>query len=518
MDTLMQSLKNKSIAFTCGILLGAFPTVAQTNTSSGARVQQVPLSGRQGANTVSTQQNSTSGAGSSADTITTSIQVQGTYQGSVPDPHAVGSAVSLTLDDAIRRGLQFNLGSVSASTSLRQVRAERLAALSQLRPSINASLSMTEQKSNLQALGLTSSALGPNLPFSFPATVGPFHYYDARGTVSEDAFDLTAIHNYRSTKELQHAAQLSAEDARELVVLAVSGEYLRVLASIALVDSQLAQVQYAQSSYDQAAAQHKAGTRALIDAQRSLVQLQTEQQRLTSDRADLAKQKLALARLIGLPMGVELTLQEKLSPNPTASQSVDETILRGVAHRSDLQSSEASLRAAEQAVKAARAERIPNANVNAYYGIQGITPSNGGSGVFSATGSINIPVWQGGRIESDIQQAQAVVDQRRAEYQDQRGVIELDIRNAFIDASVANEQVTVSESNRKLALDTLRQSQDRFAAGVTDTVEVVQSEETLAAAERDYVNSLYSQNLAKVSLWRAVGEAEHNISGLLKGN
>jgi len=515
----MQPFKDKSIILALGLLMNALPAMAQTSAPApGARVQQIPLSGRQGANSVSTQQNATTGTGSGSNTITTSIQVQGRYEGSIPDPLATGPSVSLTLDDAIKRGLQFNLGAVSANTSLRQVRAERLAALSQMLPNINASLSMTEQKENLQALGLSSSTLGANLPFAFPVTVGPFHYYDARGTVTEDAFDLTAIHNYRSAKELQHASELSAADARELVVLAVSGEYLRVLASIALVDSQVTQVQYARSSYDQAAAQHKAGTRALIDAQRSLVQLQTEQQRLTSDRADLAKQKLSLARILGLPMGVDLTLQEKLSPNPEFSQPVDEIILQGVAQRADLKSSEVSLRAAEQAVKAARAEHLPNANVSTYYGIQGISPNQGGNGVFGATGTINVPVWQGGRIESDVQQAQAAVDQRRAEYQDQRGVVEQDIRSAYIDASVANEQVRVSESNRTLALDTLRQSQDRFTAGVTDSVEVVQSEETLAGAERDYVNSLYSQNLAKVNLWRAVGEAEHNISGLLKGN
>lgn len=515
----MQSLKDKSISIACGIVLSVLPAAAQTaSSSSGARVQQVPLSGRQGANSVDTQQNSNSTTGSSADTINTSIQVQGRYQGSIPDPHPVGTALTLTLEDAIKRGLQFNLGAVSASTSLRQVRAERLAALSQLLPNINASLSMTEQKENLQALGLSSSTLGAGLPFSFPTTVGPYHYYDARGTVSEDAFDLTALHNYRSAKELQHASELSAQDARELVVLAVSGEYLRVLASAALVDSQIAQVQYAQSSYDQAAAQHRAGTTALINAQRSMVQLQIEQQRLTSDRADLAKQKLALARLLGVPLGVELALQEKLSPNPTTLQPLEETILRGVSQRPDLGSSEASLRAAEQAVKAARAERIPSASINGYYGVQGVTPTSGGSGVFAATGSVNIPIWQGGRIESDVQQAQAVVDQRRAEYQDQRGVVELDIRNAYIDANVANEQVGVAENNRKLALETLRQSQDRFTAGVTDSVEVVQSEETLAAAERDYIDSLYSQNVAKISLWRAAGEAEQNISALLKGH
>jgi outer membrane protein TolC len=514
----MNTRKHKSLSLACGLLLGVLPAVAQLGSTAagGARVQQVPLSGRQGANNVSGQQ--ATDAGSSTNTITTSIQIQGRYQGSVPDSHVVGSSLALTLEDAIRRGLQFNLGSVSADTSQRQVRAERLAALSQMLPNINASLSMTEEKEDLKSIGLSNATLGNKLPFAFPTTVGPFHYYDAQVAVSEDAFDLTAIHNYRSAKELQKASQLSADDAHELVVLAVSGEYLRVLASQALVDSQLAQVQYAQSSYDQADARHRAGTTALINAQRNLVQLQAEQQRLSSDQADLAKQKLALARLIGLPMAVELTLQEKLTPNPGILPVLDEVIVHGAAQRADLKSSEATLRAAEQALKAARAEHIPTVSANASYGIQGVSPSAGGNGVFSATGSVNIPIWQGGRIESDIQQAQAVVDQRRAEYQDQRGVVELNIRTAYIDASVANHQVEVSDNNRKLALDTLRQSQDRFAAGVTDSVEVVQSEETLAAAERDYVNSLYSQDVARVSLWRASGEAEQNISGLLKGH
>jgi outer membrane protein TolC len=192
---------------------------------------------------VSVQQ-SASPSGSSTNTITTSIQVQGPYQGSTAGPSNAGTA--LTLAEAIRRGLQYNLGAVSANASLRQVRAQRLAALSQMLPNINASLSMTEEKTDLEALGLSKSTL-PHLPFTFPKTVGPFHYYDARGTVTEDAFDLTAIHNLKSARELERASELSQEDARELVVLAVSGEYLRTMASTAQVGSQKAQVQYAQT-------------------------------------------------------------------------------------------------------------------------------------------------------------------------------------------------------------------------------------------------------------------------------
>ena len=194
------------------------------------------------------------------------------------------------------------------------------------------------------------------------------------------------------------------------------------------------------------------------------------------------------------------------------------TTAAGAEQRADLKSMEATLHAAEQALKAARAERLPTAGINGFYGAQGITPASGGNGVFSVTASINIPLWQGRRTEADIREAQAVVDQRRAEYQDKRGSVELEIRSDYIDVTVANDQVSAADDNRKLALDTLRQSQDRFAAGVTTSVEVVQSEESLAAAERDYINSLYSQNLALISLWRATSDIEQHISGLLKGN
>jgi outer membrane protein TolC len=195
----------------------------------------------------------------------------------------------------------------------------------------------------------------------------------------------------------------------------------------------------------------------------------------------------------------------------------DEALKAAVNKRSDLKIAAAQLQAAEEALKAARAEHLPSVNVNGFAGVEGINP-NAGNGVFSGTASLSVPVWQGGRIHADIEQALAAIDQRRAEYQDQRGAVELDVRNAFTDFETAKDQVTVAESNRSLALETLQQSQDRFAAGVATSVEVVQSQESLAAADRDYVNSLYSHNLAKLSLARALGEAETSIPQLLKGN
>lgn len=495
--------------------------VAQSSSNNSgnqpARAQQVQsLSGRQaqGAGSVTAQQSASGISGSSVNTSSTTVQVQGSYAGSVPDPNGLHAPVTLTLEQAIQLGLRFNLGAVSASASLRQVRALRLSAFSQLQPTVNASLGETGAKTSLQTIGLSSGSLGGGI--SLPTTVGPYHYYDLRASVNYNALDFTAIHNYREARELERAAEFSDRDARELVVLAVGGEYLRVLADTALVEAQEAQVRYAQSSYNQALAQMEAGTKSQVDVQRSQVELQTEQQRLTSQGADLVKEKRALARSIGLPLDSALSLAEKLPFTPAPPLPLMEALQQAYAQRPDLQGAAAQLRAAEEALKAARSEHLPSVNINGYFGVQGINP-NHGNGVFSGTASVNVPIWQGGRIKADEQQAQAAIDQRRAEYQDQRGVIEQDIRNAYTDFEVAADQVKVAESNRALALTTLQQSKDRFVAGVTNSVEVVQSQESLASANRDYISSLYAHNLAKISLARALGHAETAIPNLLKG-
>jgi outer membrane protein TolC len=461
---------------------------------------------------VSVQQSTTSGGSSSVNTTVINVQISGSFSGSVPGTDTGGP---LTLERAIQLGLKYNLGAVSAGAALRQVRAQRLLALSKLLPSITASLSETVSKTDLETLGLSASAFGKGA--ALPVTVGPYHYYDLRTSISFDAFDRSALHSYRSAQESERASEFSDRDARELIVLAVGGEYLRVLADAALVEAQEAQVISAKASYNQAVAQNQAGTRSLVDTERSQVELQTEQQRLTSQKADLIKEKRTLARLIGYPLDSEVAPSEKLVLNTAAPMPLDDALKHAMEQRADLKSAAADLRAAEESFKSAHSERLPTVSVSGYLGVQGIDP-NAGNGVFSGAASLNVPVWQGGKIHADEEQARGVIDRRRAEYRDRRGSVELDVRNAYTDLETAADQVQVAESNRRLALQTLQQSQDRFQAGVATSVEVVQSQESLAAANRDYVSSLYAHNLAKIGLARAVGSAETNIPQFLKGN
>jgi outer membrane protein TolC len=483
-------------------------------SSSGSQASQLPLSGRQMQQSIGTVNSgqATSQSQGGASVVQPSLQVNGTFAGSVVDSTLPPGSVKLSLAEAVARGLRVNLGTVTADASSRTARAQRAQALSQLIPQISANLGATETQVNLAAYGFTS--IGGSL--GFPTIVGPFHYVQAEGAVNWNAFNLTQIRNYQSSKELERASHFDLRNARDLVVLAVGGIYLQVVADQARVESQQRQVEYAQAVFNQSSTQLEAGTNTRIDVSRSRVQLQTEQERLNSLRADLQQHRIGLARLIGIPLDRNLDLTEPFGYHEIEAVDDMGALRSALEHRSDLRSSEAQVKAAERVLSAARAERYPTITGSGNYGAIGTAPQDS-HGVFTATASVNIPIYTGGRTKADIDQAETALKQRQSEYQDQREQVEQDVRNALIQLRTAIGQTHLAESNRKYALETLNQSRDRFEAGVTNTVEVVQAQQQESAAESDYVSSLYAFNLARLTLARATGEAEANIGTLFAG-
>ena len=56
----------------------------------------------------------------------------------------------------------------------------------------------------------------------------------------------------------------------------------------------------------------------------------------------------------------------------------------------------------------------------------------------------------------------------------------------------------------------------RMEAGVINTVEVVQAQQTVSSAQLDLIDSVFAHNLAKLSLARALGHASDQLPSLLK--
>jgi outer membrane protein TolC len=495
-------------------LLFALATLLEAQAPpQGTPAVQLPLSGRGGqGGSVNTVQTPVPGVTSSINTLNTSVQVQGPYAGSVPGTAKPFSG-KLSLREAVARGLAYNLGTEGLTQAMRQARGQARVARSSLMPNVNGYLRESVQQTNLAAFGLRISVPIPG--FSIPTVTGPFNYYDLRATLTQTVADLTALNNYRSAKELVKANEAALRDARDLVVLATGGAYLQVIAAQARMHSAQAQIDTAQAIFKQTQDRRAVGLNPQIDVNRSQVQLQTQQQRLMSLQNDVAKQKINLARLVGLPPAENYEVTDDIPFSPAPDLTLEQALKQAFETRADLQSAEAQVRAAERVRSAVRWEHAPSLAFSADYGSIGINPGQS-HGTFTVVGTLRIPIWQGGRTEGETEEADAVLGQRRAEQADVRGRIEADVRNAILDMETAAHQLEVARNNQKVARETLELTRQRFEAGITDSVEVTQAQESVVSADLDYITSLFAHNLAKVSLARATGKAEERLSQFLK--
>jgi outer membrane protein TolC len=485
---------------------------APANSGQTPTANQLPLSGRGGGNaSVTATESAIPGTTTSVNTINTTVQASGNYAGSASSAPIPFSG-KLSFKDAIERGLKYNLGAVGLNETVRQANGQSRVARSSLLPNLTSSLSETVEQVNLRALGVRFSSPFPG--FAIPAIVGPFNYFDLRARLSQTVANLTSLNNYRSAKETVKANELSGRDARDLVVLAVGGAYLQVIAAKARVESAKAQLQTAEAQYKQSSDQRAAGVLALTDLNRSEIQLLTTRERITSLENDYAKQKINLARLTGLPATDSYEITDTIPYSAAPPIELNAALQQAYSQRADLQAAEAQIRAAQYTRSAARAERLPSLSLSADYGAIGTNPSQS-HGTFTVVGTLSVPIWQGGRTEGDIEQADAALAQRRAELEDLRSHIESDVRSAFLDLQAAASQVDVARRNLEVTRETLELTHQRFSAGVSEYVEVVQAQESLASADLDYINSVFAHNVAKLSLARAIGGAAEKLRAFL---
>src|SRR5581483_2399611 len=359
-------------------------------------------------------------------------------------------------------------------------------------------------KESVQQVDLPAEGL--RIP-GIPTVIGPFSYTDVRASLSWSLVDLPALHTYLGARHNFAAAQLTEQDAHDLVVLTVGNAYLLVIADQTQVSRVEAQVQTAKVSLDQAVANHEAGTAPMLDELRARVDYQSLEQQLIAAQNALEKDKLALARTIGLPLSQSFTLTDQAPYAAFDQFDVNALITQAQANRKDLAALVEQAKAAEEQRKAATADRLPTVKADVDYGDIGITLGHS-HGTVDATGTLSVPVFKEFALRGEAQQAQAQLDTTNAQLSDKKAQVDADVRDALLDIQSAQKEVEVARSSVDLANEALKEAQERYANGVSDNLAVSQAQQSVAQANNQYVVSLYRHNVAKLSLARALGAGQ----------
>jgi outer membrane protein TolC len=432
----------------------------------------------------------------------------GLLQGGVPTGEATKDEVALSLTEAIERGLRYNLGSILGAAAVTGAEGARKEALADLLPQLRAGVLESRQKINLAAYGFT----GPGIP----QIVGPFNLFDARVYLHQTILDLRALNRSHASADSLEAARQDERTARDLVVLVCGQLYLEAVAGESRIAAARAQLDTADTLLAVARDRKASGLGAGIEVLRAQVQEQSLRQRLIVAEQDAAKEKLALARAIGLPLGQRFRLADPMPTAPALPLTVEEAVERAWAGRPDLKAAQARVEAAEALRQAAKGEGLPSLVVSGDYGAIG-NDVPGALATFTLGAALRVPLFEGGRVQARVREADARVQQERARLADLRARVYYEVQSVFLDLKASDERVLVAESARALAREQLLQVKDRFASGVADNVEVVQAQEALAAAAENHIASLYAQTVARLSLARTLGGAEASYAELLKG-
>jgi outer membrane protein TolC len=433
---------------------------------------------------------------------------QDSFKGSLVSGKATDTVLDLSLDDAIARGLRQNLGLILQTTAQQNAKGQQLEQLQALLPTVTGDASLEVEQVNLAAFGLKFPGLNP--------IIGPFQVVDFRAYLTQSLINVPALENYIAAKHNFAAAKLSAEDARDMVVLTVGNAYLLCIADAARIDAVNAELATSKVSLDQATSSHDAGISPRLDVLRAQVDYQNEQQSLISATNQLAKDKLTLARTIGLPLDQAIHLTDTEPYVALDNLDPQAAFAQALKNRKDLAAANEQVAAARAQKTAAFADQFPTVKFSGDFGDIGETAGHS-HGTYTATGKVEAPILQIAKTRGEEDVADAQYQSSRDKLADQIQQIKADIRNSILDIQSAAKLVEAAKSNLDLANEELSEAQQRFHAGVSDNLPVSQAQSSVEQANDQYISALYQHNAAKLSLARALGVAETNLKDYLGG-
>ena len=423
--------------------------------------------------------------------------------GSPSAPQSAGT-VALSLPQAIQLALTNNLQVRLARERRQEARGLAEQSRAGLLPNLSGNIIQQDLTVNLAAQGFE-----PGLFPGFRSTlIGPFQRFDARVTLVQSLFNLSAIRQFEAGRINTGIVGLQEQLANQQVTSQTALAYLNALSAERGVEAARANLELARSLLTLAQNQHTAGVATGVDVTRAETRVAEERVRVAQAQTAAHSARFELLRLVGLPIASRVTLTETLQFNPEPFIVADATVAEAERDRLEIRIADEEVRLAGRNRAAAAAEQLPSIDFLGDYGESGNTPRENALPTRAVGVRVNVPLFNGGLTRGRIRVAASRERQAELQLNDLRAQVEEDVRLALENLTTATEQVTAAQLAVRLAERELQMSRDRFAAGVTNNIEVVNAQTALANARQNEVTALAQYNAARINLATARGRIE----------
>jgi outer membrane protein TolC len=410
----------------------------------------------------------------------------------------------LTLSQALQIALSNSTTIREAVASLDQATGQYQQARSYLLPQLNLVARQSWQTINLLGYGI-------DLPGSSQQQagqlIGPFGSMDARVFFTQELFNLANVRSSQSFHSRLDSSRLLINNARELVVLRVVSTYLEALRAKATRDTLKEQGGLANELYKITRDRVTQGVSAELDANRAMQKVNAiEQMRQEAEQSYVAA-KLSLANILQARITPDFEVADEAAYGAGAPLERTAAITLAFASRPDYRAAATTVRAAELQVRSVKATRLPTLGMSVSDGPSGSTPVNNVN-TYRVAGNIEMPIFTGGYIHGQIEEAEGALREARAVLEEDRSQIETDVQTALSGIQWALREVETSVNNVRLSRQEIDFTRSRFTQGIADNTEVVNAQDRLTQADDAYIRAHFNLGLARANLARAVGAAE----------
>ena len=404
---------------------------------------------------------------------------------------------SLTVEQAVQRVLHIHPAIEQALANTRAAEAR------------------VSQASSVKLPDVTTEAdyvhIGPVPAFSFPGfgnlVLAPQDNYDAHIVGRYTAYDFGKTN---ASVELSQSRVQNSRDMVELTKSNLSLQTIRAFYAIVLLrKSLLVQDEQIEALNEHIAVTQKrvsAGSATNFDVLTTQVRVASAQNQKVEILNSLQKQESILRQLLYLQTNAPVLIRGSFE-QASISLNIDSLIQVAVQRRPEMKLARDAEQTAQVQKKVSALGNMPSINVNVAYGLKnGYEPN-----IYAMRGNwmwglqARLPLFDGGRVSHQEEEAQASLQAEQAHSQDVERQVRSDVEQVAADVQAALAKVQISEVQLQQAQEAVTIARTRYETGSITNLDLLDAETAESTAKLTSLQALYRFVLSKYELERATG-------------
>jgi outer membrane protein TolC len=370
-----------------------------------------------------------------------------------------------------------------------------------IKPNIDFSFNAASQRINLDAYGFQSI----HVPgFTFPEGVGPFEVLESRVHIRQSLFDLESLKHKDAARAGIVAAQAETDEVRDQVAGRVALLYLLAQRQASAVETAEALVATSESTLKEIGNNKSEGQALGVDISEARVEVAAAKQSLFKAKLERARTEIELLNAMNRDLNTPLDLTDPLTFAALDMPSPDQAVATALQTRSEILTLQKRLQATRLNDAAIHSGRLPTLEAYANAGSTGSSFTNS-IGTYDAGVTLRVPIFDGGRRESQRAEMISTVRQQELQLAQLRKQVEIEVREALLQMDLARGEVEVSEARLRAAQDQLEHRRRLYAQEIGSQMDVIGAQAGLAKAMDGRAAALLEWNDARVNLLQAQG-------------